>query len=148
MITIADNEKVFDQTAASRVIDQIYGNPRSVIGLSTGRTTGNMHRLIAERYKEEKFDVSDITFLGIDEITEVPKEYYGACYTMIRTEMLDQMDVKEENFLMLPTHADDFDAACQDFIREIDNRGGIDLLILFKNYEVTLVAHGRVDNVC
>lgn len=130
MITIADNEKVFDQTAASRVIDQIYGNPRSVIGLSTGRTTGNMHRLIAERYKEEKFDVSDITFLGIDEITEVPKEYYGACYTMIRTEMLDQMDVKEENFLMLPTHADDFDAACQDFIREIDNRGGIDLLIL------------------
>lgn len=130
MITITDNEKIFDETAASRVIDQILSNPESVIGLSTGRTTGNMHRLIAQRYKEEKFNVSDVTFLGVDEITEVPKEYYGACYTMIRSEMLDQMDVKDENFLMFPTCSDDFDLACKEFIREIEARGGIDLLIL------------------
>ena len=125
-----ENEQLFDQTAASRVIDQISNNPKSVIGLSTGRTTGNMHRLIAERYKEEKFDISNITFLGVDEITNVPRDYYGACYTMIRTEMLDQMDFKDENFLMLPTFSDDFKRSCKDFVKEIENRGGIDLLIL------------------
>ena len=125
-----ENEQLFDQTAASRVIDQILSNPKSVIGLSTGRTTGNMHRLIAKRYQEEKFDVSDITFLGVDEITNVPRDYYGACYTMIRSEMLDQMDFKDENFLMLPTFSDDFERSCKDFVEEIENRGGIDLLIL------------------
>lgn len=130
MITIADTEKEFDILAASRVIAQITAKPKSVIGLSTGRTTGNMHRLIAERHKTEGFDVSETTFLGVDEITGVPREYYGACYTMIRSEMLDEMDVKEDNFLMLPVCSEDFDRSCREFIEEIEKRGGIDLLIL------------------
>jgi glucosamine-6-phosphate deaminase len=53
MITIANTEQEFDILAASRVIDQITASPKSVIGLSTGRTTGNMHRIIAERQKKE-----------------------------------------------------------------------------------------------
>lgn len=130
MITIANTEQEFDILAASRVIDQITASPKSVIGLSTGRTTGNMHRIIAGRQKEEGFDVSETTFFGIDEITNVPREYYGACYTMLKTELIDDMKVKEENFLMLPVSSDDFDQSCKDFVDELNRRGGIDLLIL------------------
>ena len=130
MITITENEQIFDQTAASRVTDQIISKPDSVIGLSTGRTTGNMHRLIADRCRKGDIDTSRVTFLGVDEITDVPREYYGSCYRMIRSEMLDQMDFDDRNFLMLPTFSDDFDQACKDFVKEIERRGGIDLLIL------------------
>ena len=49
---------------------------------------------------------------------------------MLRTEMLDAMNVDEEHFLMLPTESDDFPAACQHFTDELEQRGGIDLLIL------------------
>lgn len=130
MITITENEQVFDQTAASRVTDQIISKPDSVIGLSTGRTTGNMHRLIAGRCRKGDIDTSQVTFFGVDEITDVPREYYGSCYRMIRSEMLDQMDFDDRNFLMLPTFSDDFDQACKDFVKEIERRGGVDLLIL------------------
>ena len=130
MITITENEQIFDQTAASRVTDQIISKQDSVIGLSTGRTTGNMHSLIADRCEEGDIDTSRVTFFGVDEITDVPREYYGSCYRMIRSEMLDQMDFDDKNFLMLPTFSDDFDQACKDFVKEIERRGGIDLLIL------------------
>ena len=130
MITITENEQIFDQTAASRVTDQIISKPDSVIGLSTGRTTGNMHRLIADRCEEGDIDTSRVTFFGVDEITDVPREYYGSCYRMIRSEMLDQMSFDDKNFLMLPTFSDDFDQACKDFVKEIERRGGVDLLIL------------------
>lgn len=130
MITITENEQIFDQTAASRVTDQIISKPDSVIGLSTGRTTGNMHRLIADRCEEGDIDTSRVTFFGVDEITDVPREYYGSCYRMIRSEMLDQMSFDDKNFLMLPTFSDDFDQACKEFVKEIERRGGIDLLIL------------------
>ena len=130
MITITENERMFDRAAASRVVEQIISKPDSVIGLSTGRTTGNMHRIIAERCKEENIDTSKVTFLGVDEITGVPREYYGSCYRMIRSEMLDQMDFNDDNFLMLPTGSDDFEQSCEDFVQEIERRGGIDLLIL------------------
>ena len=130
MITIAENEHIFDQTAASRVTDQIIRKPDSVIGLSTGRTTGNMHRIIADECKEADIDTSLVTFFGVDEITDVPREYHGSCYRMIRSQMLDRMGFDDENFLMLPTFSDDFRQACEDFVKEIERRGGIDLLIL------------------
>lgn len=130
MLTIAENEHIFDQTAASRVTDQIISKPDSVIGLSTGRTTGNMHRLIAGRCRKGDIDTSQVTFFGVDEITDVPREYYGSCYRMIRSEMLDQMCFDDKNFLMLPTFSEDFDQACKDFVNEIERRGGVDLLIL------------------
>ena len=130
MITVTKNEKEFDCTAAWRVIGQILNKPESVIGLSTGRTTGNLHRLIGEIYSQYPFKVDSATFLGLDEVTNVPREYAGACYTMLKTELMDALGVREENFLMLPTVSDDFEKACKDFQQEIARRGVIDLLIL------------------
>lgn len=130
MITITKNEREFDCAAAWRVIGQILNKPESVIGLSTGRTTGNLHRLIGEIYTQYPFDVASTTFFGLDEVTNVPREYVGACYTMLKTELMDTLGIREENFLMLPTVSDNFAKACKDFQQEIANRGGIDLLIL------------------
>ena len=130
MITVTKNEKEFDCTAAWRVSGQILNKPESVIGLSTGRTTGNLHRLIGEIYSQYPFKVDSATFLGLDEVTNVPREYAGACYTMLKTELMDALGIREENFLMLPTVSDVFEKACKDFQQEIARRGGIDLLIL------------------
>lgn len=129
-ITIAADEKAFDDAASWRVIGQILSKPDSVVGLSTGRTTGNMHRLIADIYKRNPFDVSKVTIFGLDEVTNVPREYFGACYTMLKTEIVDSLGIAEENFLMLPTKSDDFEAACVQFTDALQARGGIDLLIL------------------
>lgn len=129
-ITVANNEQSFDNTAASRIVDQICAKPTSVIGLSTGRTTGNIHRLVCQKHADVNFDVSKVTFFGLDEVTNVPREYFGACYTMLRTEIIDSLGIDNEHFLMLPTTSDDFERACGEFCHELDRRGGIDLLIL------------------
>ncbi len=130
MITIVSRENLFDRQAAWRVVAQIVAKPTSVVGLSTGRTTANMHRLIAHIHQEYGFDASQATFFGLDEVTGVDRSYSGACYTMLRRELLDDMAIEESQFLMLPTHADDFSQACCAFTSEIERRGGIDLLVL------------------
>lgn len=129
-ITIAQNEKEFDCLAAWRIIGEILNNPASVIGLSTGRTTRNLHHTVGAIHSRYPFPVSQVTFFGLDEVTNVPREYAGACYTMLKTELMDALGIKEENFLMLPTMSDDFMKACKSFQDEIERRGGIDLLIL------------------
>lgn len=129
-ITVLPDEHSFDEAVALRIVEQIKSKPHSVIGLSTGRTTGNMHRRVAQLWQQAGFDASRTTFFGLDEVVGVPREYAGACYTMLRTEMLDAMNIDEEHFLMLPTECDDFPAACQYFTNELERRGGIDLLIL------------------
>ena len=130
MITIANNEAEFDLTASQRIIQQLRDKPDSVIGLSTGRTTGNMHRLVAAQYLEDRFDVSQVTFFGLDEVMNVPRTYAGACYTMLKTEIIDALGIADDHFLMLPTESDDWEAACRQFETELERRGGIDLLML------------------
>ena len=129
-ITIAKSEKEFDCIAACQIIGEILNKPEAVIGLSTGRTTGNLHRMVGEIYSCYPFNTSAVTFFGLDEVVNVPREYAGACYTMLKTEIIDALGIKDENFLMLPTVSDDFGKACRAFQEEIAKRGGIDLLIL------------------
>lgn len=130
ILSVEKDEKAFDLAAAWRIVAQMVSKPDSVIGLSTGRTTGNMHRIAAEIYRAHPFDVSGITILGQDEVVNVPREYSGSCWTMLKTEIVDTIGLPESNFLMLPVSSDDYGRDCKAFTDEIDARGGIDLLIL------------------
>lgn len=61
-ITIAKSEKEFDCIAAWQIIGEILNKPEAVIGLSTGRTTGNLHRMVGEIYSCYPFNTSAVTF--------------------------------------------------------------------------------------
>ena len=129
-LTITDNEKAFADAAARRIIAQILRKQDSVIGLSTGRTTGELHRTVARIHKEHPFDVSDVTFFGQDEVVNVPREYFGSCWKMLKTELIDDIGTDDSHFLMLPVKSDDYARDCKEFMEELESRGGIDLLVV------------------
>lgn len=129
-ITIAKNETEFDSISAWRIISEILNNPKTVIGLSTGKTTKNIHLNVSRIYKHDPFDVSDITIFGVDEVTNVPREYAGACYTMLKTEITYTLGIPEYNFIMPPTYSNDFNKEAQLFQHALEARGGIDLQML------------------
>ena len=89
-----------------------------------------MHRLVAQIHRDQPFDATRATFFGIDEVTGVSRSYSGACYTILKTEIIDDLGVDEDHFLMLPTATDNLDANCKHFSDELQHKGGIDLLIL------------------
>ncbi|MDR1405889.1 MAG: glucosamine-6-phosphate deaminase [Prevotellaceae bacterium] len=129
-ITIAKNEAGFDCCAAWRIIAEILANPKAVIGLSTGRTTANMHAIVGSIYRQYPFNVSHVTLFGVDEVLNVPRQYRGACYTMLKTQLIDHLGLPEHQFLMPPTVSDNPEEACRLFQQAIEARGGVDLQIL------------------
>jgi glucosamine-6-phosphate deaminase len=129
-ITITANEQQFDETAAWRIIAQILEKPNAVIGLSTGQTTIGMHRIVSDIHSRYPFDVSRITFFNVDELTNLPREYAGSCYTMINTQLVGPLGIPEENFIMPPTLSDDFEAEARLFEERLAARGGADLQML------------------
>lgn len=129
-ITICENESRFDITAAWRIAGQVLAKPDSVIGLSTGRTTRNMHLLVGKLWQQMPFDCSKVTFFGLDEVVNVPRNYKGACYQMLHDELIDLLGLDDNQLLMLPTQSDDFGKACSRFKASLEERGGIDLLML------------------
>jgi glucosamine-6-phosphate deaminase len=129
-ITITANEQQFDETAAWRIIAQILQKPDAVIGLSTGQTTIGMHGIVAAIHSRYPFDVSRVTFFNVDELTNLPREYAGSCYTMIMTQLVGPLGIPEENFIMPPTLSDDFEAEARLFEERLAARGGADLQML------------------
>ena len=119
-----------DEAAAAALASPLKNRPDAVIGLSTGRTTGSIHRAFCELVKAQATDLSRVTFCGVDEVSGVPKEYSGACYTMLKNEVVDPLGIREDQFLMLPTETDDFPTACRAFTDEIERRGGLELQFL------------------
>lgn len=129
-ITIAENEHRFDQIAAWRIIGQMLAKQNSVIGLSTGNTTMNMHRIVSEIYQANPFPTSELRIFNVDELTNLPRTYAGSCYAMIKTQLCDNLNIPEEHFVMPPTMSDDFERECREFEEAIEKAGGADLQML------------------
>lgn len=129
-ITVTKTEDEFDRIMAWRIIGQILSNPKSVIGLSTGKTPAKTYQIISEIYKLYPFDTSAVTLFNVDELTNLPRSYSGCCYTMIRNELADALEIPEDHFIMPQTLSDDFERECRDFQKALEDSGGIDLQIL------------------
>lgn len=133
-ITIEKDERSFDTAAAWRIIGQILKKKNAVIGLSTGQTTGGMHRIVSEIFQTYPFDVSKITIFNVDELTNLDRSYAGSCYTMIYEQVVKNLGIREENFIMPPTMSDDFERECRLFEQQLEDRGGVDLQMLGIGY--------------
>ena len=133
-LTICKDEHEFDVTAAWRIIAQMLKKPDSVIGLSTGQTTKNMHAIVSDIYARYPFDTSRVTLFNVDELTNLPRSYAGCCYTMIAEQIARPLNIPNERFIMPATMSDDFDAECRNFQKALEERGGIDLQMLGLGY--------------
>ena len=129
-ITITKDESAFDRTAAWRIIAQMLEKSNAVIGLSTGQTTIGMHGVVATIHRQFPFDVSGITLFNVDELTNLPREYTGSCYTMILNQLAGPLGISEENFIMPPTQSANFQEECRLFESRLAERGGADLQML------------------
>jgi glucosamine-6-phosphate deaminase len=129
-ITVTKDEAEFDRVSAWRIITQMLTKPDSVIGLSTGQTTMNMHKIVSDIYAKYPFDTSSVILFNVDELTNLPRSYAGCCYTMIRAQIADTLNIPDERFIMPPTMSDDFERDCRAFQKALEDKGGIDLQML------------------
>ena len=129
-ITIVDTEKEFFKLMAWRIAVEITNAPDALFGFSTGRTTGGIHACLAEIYKEYKFDTSAMTVFGLDEITNVSRDFSGSCYYMLLNEVIKPLSIPLENFLMPSTYSDDFFKECRNYEKAISKYGQAFLQIL------------------
>lgn len=133
-VVIAKDEHTFDVMAAWEIIGQMLRKPDSVIGLSTGQTTINMHAIVSDIYSRYPFDTSKVTLFNVDELTNLPRSYAGCCYTMIARQIARPLNIPDERFLMPATISDDYEAECRNFQAALEARGGIDLQMLGLGY--------------
>lgn len=129
IITTKDYKDMSRQ-AANIVSAQIILEPKSVIGLATGKTPLGIYGTLIDWYNKNDIDFSDVRTVNLDEYCGLaPNDEHSYRYFMNRN-FFDKINIKKENTYVPDGLASDFDLECQRYDELIDSLGGIDLQLL------------------
>jgi glucosamine-6-phosphate deaminase len=115
---------------ARLVADALRDNPKSVLGLATGRTMEPVYERLIELHKKEKLDFSKCTTFNLDEYVGVsPKDSISYRATMQRL-LFDHVNVRRAATHVPNGMAKDVVKAGADYEEAIAKAGGVDLQLL------------------
>lgn len=129
-ITITDTTEAFYRESALRIAEVIRKKPNAKVGFSTGRTTKGVHAALAQLWKEDPFDCSQVKIFGIDEITNMSRECPASCYYILLHEVVEPLGIPMEHYIMPDPMAEDLEEECRAFEEAVTAGGGPDFIFL------------------
>lgn len=116
--------------ASEILLAAIRANPRSVLGLPTGKTPTGMYARVTDECKREYHCFRDVTTFNLDEYVGIAREHAGSYYTFMKTNLFDHIDIDPSNTHIPNGAAENLDAECRRYEQAIEDAGGIDLTFL------------------
>ena len=124
-----ENYEAMSKEAADLLLDTLRKKPDAVICLATGSSPARMYELVCEAVNKERIDLSEITFVKLDEWYGVEPQAACTCTTFIKEHLLDQL-------YMQPKAVVEFVSDAADIKQELDRMDAflsehpIDVMIL------------------
>jgi glucosamine-6-phosphate deaminase len=129
-VTVFHNERALARAAAERVADTLARNPRTVLGLPTGRTPVRLYRELVSLHGAGRVDFSHASTFNLDEFLGVDASHAGSYRAFMQEHLFAHVNLPPERIHFLDGAASDPQAECRRYDEEIAAVGGIDLQIL------------------
>ena len=120
--------------AANYVVEKINqkkptaDNP-FVLGCPTGSSPLGMYKELIRHYKEGDVSFENVVTFNMDEYVGLPKEHRESYYSFMWSNFFSHIDIKRENVHILNGNAPDLVEECENYERQIEAYGGIDLFL-------------------
>lgn len=116
--------------AANIIADEIRQKPDLVLGLATGDTPLGTYRQLARMHREERLDFSKVITFNLDEYCGLSHQDPNSYHYYMYENFFNHINIKPENIHIPDGNAEDIEAFCKKYDREIAGCGGIDLQLL------------------
>ncbi len=133
---VFENSRQVDRHVAIVVESLIRENNSAgaptVLGLPTGSTPIGVYRELIRLHREEGLDFSNVITFNLDEYWPMPPDSIHSYNRFMRENFFDHVNVPEEN-IHIPRGdipIEDVDKFCDEYEREIERAGGIDVQLL------------------
>jgi glucosamine-6-phosphate deaminase len=121
-----DSQEALSARAAELLFGAIRENPRTVLGLPTGRTPIGMYDRVVQECSREYRCFRDVVTFNLDEYCGVPPDHTGSYFTYMKRHLFDHVDLDPEN-----THIPNgMNPNPEEYEAEIRTAGGLDLTFL------------------
>jgi len=112
------------------IVDYVNQHPAATLCLAGGDTPRKTYDYLVEAYEQKKVSFSACTFVALDEFVGIGREEEGSCYRFLHHALLDHIDIQTENCFFFDAMASDLAQECQRMDDIIQQRGGIDVVLL------------------
>lgn len=129
-IVIAKDYEDMSARAAMIVAGQVCLKPSSVLGLATGSTPLLMYEKLVALHRQSGLDFSEVTTFNLDEYLGLSPEDEHSYHWYMNHNFFNHVNIRRENINIPDGMAQDIEAHCREYDRNIQQCGGIDLQIL------------------
>ena len=108
----------------------IRTKPACVIGLATGSTPLPLYQELIAREKAGKIDFTRVRSANLDEYKGLAPDHPQSYRRFMQENLFDHISIKPENTIVPDGLAEDVQAMCEAYERQIEAWGGVDLQLL------------------
>ena len=118
------------QYTAEHIAAIINQKPDALLCLASGDTPIETYHHLVELAKARRVDVSQCTFVGLDEWVGFGPEDAGSCSYYVFRDLFTPLQLRPDQVHVFDAKATDLAAECAKIDSLIDARGGLDLLLV------------------
>lgn len=129
-LNIYPTPQVLAAAVADLLISVIRKKKDAVICLASGDSPRETYRVFCERVKSENIDISEVSFVGLDEWVGVPPENPGSCRYFLEENVFKPLEIPEKQVFFFNPMNSDLDGECRKMNDHIHSRGGLDVMLV------------------
>jgi galactosamine-6-phosphate isomerase len=129
-IKIYTDYETLSDTVASAIVDLVKQKPNAVICFASGHTPLRACQLFVQKIQEQRINISDVTFIGLDEWVGVEPENEGSCHYFLYNTIFMPLEIVASQIHVFDGMANDEADECIKMDSFIINKGGIDLMLV------------------
>lgn len=129
-MTTFPSHATLSQHTAEHIAAIINQKPDALLCLASGDTPIETYRRFVELAKAGHVDVSQCTFVGLDEWVGFGPEDVGSCSYYVFRDLFTPLNLRPEQIHSFDAKATDLAAECATIDALIDAHGGLDLLLV------------------
>ena len=129
-IQVVQSYEQLCRIAAYTIASQIVSNPKSIIGTASGSTVIGVYSKLVNLYETGDVDFNNVRIFNMDEFLGLDKDHEQSRYNLIKTNLVDRINMPLENFNIPCGTADEIFPECKRYEKLIDQFGGIDFQLL------------------
>ncbi len=116
--------------AADKLVKQIVAKPASVFCLASGESPLLTYALMTQLINIQKIDVSQCTFVGLDEWVGIPPDNPGSCHYFLQQYVFQPLKLKSHQIKLFNVFSGDLAGECKSMDSFVSSKGGIDMMVV------------------
>ena len=129
-LKIVESYKEMSRAAADIFAEEINAKPDCVLGLATGDTPIGMYECLVEDYKAGRVDFAGVKSVNLDEDYPITPDNDQSYRYFMNYHLFDKVNINKAGTFVPDGQADDVVKSCDEYEKNIDALGGIDVQVL------------------